>query len=79
MLLETKNLSLVTIPEVARHTMTAKVDIQESEGIVYSEAHYHGMSGGIEVTTLLIQVAYNLNGWSWQKALCVRVDVISYC
>jgi Fe-S cluster assembly scaffold protein SufB len=31
------------------HTMQAKVDIAEGAEMRYSEAHYHGMTGGIEV------------------------------
>ncbi|MDZ7802692.1 SufB/SufD family protein [Thiohalophilus sp.] len=40
---------LFTVPEVARHAMTAQVTIQEGAELVYNEVHYHGLSGGIEV------------------------------
>lgn len=40
---------LFTTPEVARHAMTAKVDVGEGAELTYNEVHYHGLSGGIEV------------------------------
>lgn len=40
---------LFTTPEIARHTMTATVDIQAGAQLTYNEVHYHGLSGGIEV------------------------------
>jgi uncharacterized protein len=40
---------IFTMPEVARHAMDARVDIQEGAELTYNEVHYHGLSGGIEV------------------------------
>jgi Fe-S cluster assembly scaffold protein SufB len=36
--------------EHARHTMNALVELEEGANLTYQEAHYHGVSGGIEVT-----------------------------
>jgi Fe-S cluster assembly scaffold protein SufB len=36
--------------EHARHTMNARVEIEEGANLTYQEAHYHGASGDIEVT-----------------------------
>ena len=36
--------------EHARHSMKALVEIEEGAHLTYQEAHYHGASGGIEVT-----------------------------
>jgi len=36
--------------ERARHAMNALVEIEEEASLTYQEAHYHGASGGIEVT-----------------------------
>ena len=36
--------------EHARHSMKARVEIEEGAHLTYQEAHYHGASGGIEVT-----------------------------
>jgi len=36
--------------EHARHSMNALVEIEEGAHLTYQEAHYHGASGGIEVT-----------------------------
>ncbi|MCG6861130.1 MAG: SufD family Fe-S cluster assembly protein [Chromatiaceae bacterium] len=36
--------------EHARHSMNALVKIEEGAHLTYQEAHYHGASGGIEVT-----------------------------
>lgn len=41
---------LFTQVEQARHAMSARVEIGEGAELVYKEAHYHGASGGIEVT-----------------------------
>jgi Fe-S cluster assembly scaffold protein SufB len=41
---------LFTQVERARHSMTARIEIEEGAELVYQEAHYHGTSGGIEVT-----------------------------
>ncbi len=40
---------LFMIPQVARHAMTATVTIGAGAELIYNEAHYHGLSGGIEV------------------------------
>lgn len=40
---------LFTTPEVARHAMTAAVEIRAGARLTYNEVHYHGLSGGIEV------------------------------
>ena len=40
---------LFTVPDVARHAMTARVHVRAGAELVYNEAHYHGLSGGIEV------------------------------
>ena len=40
---------IFTMPEIARHTMNATVDIQDGARLTYNEVHYHGLSGGIEV------------------------------
>jgi Fe-S cluster assembly scaffold protein SufB len=36
--------------ERARHAMAARVELGEAAELVYQEAHYHGVSGDIEVT-----------------------------
>lgn len=36
--------------ERARHSMKALVEIEDGANLTYQEAHYHGVSGGIEVT-----------------------------
>lgn len=40
---------LFTVPDVARHAMTAQVSIRDGADLTYQEVHYHGLSGGIEV------------------------------
>jgi len=40
---------IFTMPEIARHTMTANVTIKDGAQLTYNEVHYHGLSGGIEV------------------------------
>lgn len=35
--------------EVARHQMEAEVELEEGAELYYSEGHYHGLSGGMEV------------------------------
>lgn len=40
---------LFTLPERARHAMDARVDLLPGARLDYREAHYHGLSGGIEV------------------------------
>ena len=40
---------LFTMPELARHAMTATVKLEDGAELIYNEAHYHGASGGIEV------------------------------
>lgn len=40
---------IFTLPEIARHTMTASVTVQTAAQLTYNEVHYHGLSGGIEV------------------------------
>jgi len=40
---------IFTLPEIARHSMSATVDIQQGAQLTYNEVHYHGLSGGIEV------------------------------
>jgi hypothetical protein len=40
---------LFTAPEVARHAMTASVRVATGAELTYHEAHYHGVSGGLEV------------------------------
>ncbi len=40
---------LFTTPEVARHAMVASVKVGAGAALTYHEAHYHGVSGGIEV------------------------------
>jgi uncharacterized protein len=40
---------IFTMPEIARHSMSATVDIQIGAQLTYNEVHYHGLSGGIEV------------------------------
>lgn len=40
---------LFTLPELARHAMDARVLLGPGAHLTYSEVHYHGLSGGIEV------------------------------
>lgn len=40
---------IFTMPEIARHTMNATVNIQDGARLIYNEVHYHGLSCGIEV------------------------------
>ena len=40
---------LFTTPEIARHAMTASVRVAAGAELTYHEAHYHGVSGGLEV------------------------------
>ncbi len=40
---------LFTTPEAARHAMTARVTLEAGAVLTYNEAHYHGLSGMIEV------------------------------
>jgi Fe-S cluster assembly scaffold protein SufB len=40
---------LFMVPQVACHAMTATVTIGAGAELIYNEAHYHGLSGGIEV------------------------------
>ena len=40
---------LFTIPELARHAMDARIELLPGSRLRYSEVHYHGQSGGIEV------------------------------
>jgi hypothetical protein len=40
---------LFTVPERARHAMTARVRLRPGAHLTYNEVHYHGMYGGIEV------------------------------
>jgi len=40
---------LFTTPEVARHAMSATVNIETDAALTYNEVHYHGLSGAIEV------------------------------
>jgi len=40
---------LFTLPEAARHAMDARIELLPGARLHYSEVHYHGLSGGIEV------------------------------
>lgn len=40
---------LFTEAEEATHAMTARIEIQADASLIYQEAHYHGVSGGIKV------------------------------
>jgi hypothetical protein len=40
---------LFTVPELARHAMDARIALGPGARMTYSEVHYHGPSGGIEV------------------------------
>lgn len=40
---------LFTIPDAARHAMNAWVELKPGAHLTYTEAHYHGLSGLIEV------------------------------
>lgn len=40
---------LFTVPDVARHAMQARMELMEGAELIYNEAHYHGLSGMIEV------------------------------
>lgn len=40
---------LFTLPELARHAMDARIALRPRARMTYSEVHYHGPSGGIEV------------------------------
>ena len=40
---------LFMFPDMARHAMEARVDLLPGSRLTYSEVHYHGLSGGIEV------------------------------
>lgn len=40
---------LFMYPDMARHAMTAAVELRAGARLTYNEVHYHGLSGGIEV------------------------------
>lgn len=40
---------LFMFPDMALHTMDARIEIELGARLVYNEVHYHGLSGGIEV------------------------------
>jgi Fe-S cluster assembly scaffold protein SufB len=40
---------LFTLPDAARHAMKARVELKHGAHLTYTEAHYHGLSGLIEV------------------------------
>lgn len=40
---------LFAMPERARHAMNGEIRIMQAAALIYQEAHYHGLSGGIEV------------------------------
>jgi uncharacterized protein len=40
---------LFMFPDMARHAMEARVELLPGARLTYSEVHYHGLSGGIEV------------------------------
>ncbi|MGQ9686666.1 MAG: SufB/SufD family protein [Thiobacillaceae bacterium] len=40
---------LFMFPDMARHAMDARVELQAGARLTYNEVHYHGLSGGLEV------------------------------
>jgi Fe-S cluster assembly scaffold protein SufB len=53
-----------------RHIMDAAVDIGEGAKMRYSETHYHGLSGGIEVDcTRLFKHALGSRGMRWVRGM----------
>ncbi|TCS71750.1 hypothetical protein EDC61_10893 [Sulfuritortus calidifontis] len=40
---------LFMFPDMARHAMDARIELEPGARLTYNEVHYHGLSGGIEV------------------------------